>query len=134
MTPETRLKRTICSWLKWKRPDIFFWVSDRVGIYDPVKKTFRRNVDPYRIKGVADILGIMPSGSFLAIEVKTKTGLVSLEQKAFLKQIEGNRGIAFVARCLEDVEERLGAVRDETRRDDRQKDIRRSTCGSDSKK
>jgi hypothetical protein len=107
VTPETLLKRTICSWLRLKRPDIFFWVSDRVGIYDPVKKTFRRNADPYRIKGVSDILGILPNGLFLAIEVKTKTGRVSIEQKAFLSQIEASQGIAFVARSIEDVEMKL---------------------------
>lgn len=105
-----------------------------MGIYDPVKKTFRANKDPYRIKGVADILGVMPGGAFLAIEVKTKTGVVSLEQKAFLSQIEGNRGIAFVARCLEDVEERLGAIRDQTRRIGGEKDAGGSVSRGNSKK
>jgi hypothetical protein len=117
MTPENLIKRQICTWLQIKRKDIFFWVNDSVGIYDPISKTFRRNRDPFRIRGVADILGVLPSGQLLAIEVKTPTGRVSVEQKIFLDEINKKKGLAFVARSLEDVIRKLGSDHDRTRED-----------------
>ncbi len=42
---------------------------------------------PMSYPGVADILGILPGGRFLAIEVKTRRGRVSSRQKAFLKKV-----------------------------------------------
>lgn len=104
MTPENQIKRAICQWLAAKRA--FFWVTDRVGIYDPTRKTFRSNRDPYRIKGVADILGSW-KGRLLAIEVKTKTGRISQEQKQFLARVNESGGIGFVARSIDDVEREL---------------------------
>lgn len=104
MTPETRIRRLICSYLKLKHPSVFFWVSDRIGVYDARIGSFRRNMDPYRIKGIADILGIFPNGKFLAIEVKTKTGRVSEDQKEFLDRINKMGGLAFVARGVDCVE------------------------------
>lgn len=111
MTPEVRIRRLICSYLTWKHPEIFFWVSDRVGIYNVKRGAFMANRDPYRIKGVSDILGIFkPSGRFLAIEVKTRTGRVSEEQKAFIANINSAGGVAFVARNVEDVEAALSKI------------------------
>lgn len=104
MTPETRIKRMICSYLKSKHSSVFFWVSDRIGVYDARIGSFRRNVDPYRIKGIADILGIFPNGKFLAIEIKTKTGRVSPDQKMFLDRINEMGGLAFVARGIDCVD------------------------------
>lgn len=54
-------------------------------------------------KGSADILGIMPDGKFLAIEVKGKKGVVSLDQTNFLVEIKRNNGVAMVAYSLDDV-------------------------------
>ena len=53
------------------------------------------------LKGSADIIGITPSGAFLAIEVKTstKSRLIGLteQQKAFRKEIEDRGGVYFLA-------------------------------------
>lgn len=105
MTPEGRIKNLICSWLKIH--GYFFWINDSVGIYDPIRKTFRSNKSPYRIKGVSDILGIMKGGRLLAIEVKTPVGRLTPEQDKFLKLITAAGGLAFVARSLDDVEKFL---------------------------
>ena len=48
--------------------------------------------------GISDILGVLPSGQFLAIEVKSRKGIVSPEQKVFLETIEKNNGLAIIAR------------------------------------
>ena len=57
--------------------------------------------------GVADILGILPDGRFLAIEVKTKKGQLSLHQGIFLTEITKNNGVAFVAHSLDEAIEKL---------------------------
>lgn len=64
----------------------------------------------YSITGVSDLLGIMPDGRFLAIEVKKpyikgkqQAGKASEEQMKFLTEINSRGGIGFVAACLQDV-------------------------------
>ena len=72
--------------------------------------TYDRRLGRYRkphglfIKGVADVIGVLPGGRFLAIEVKSKTGRVRPEQEIFLTDVIEHGGIALVARSLEDVE------------------------------
>ncbi|HEA67979.1 MAG TPA: VRR-NUC domain-containing protein [Desulfobacterales bacterium] len=58
-------------------------------------------------KGISDILGIW-KGRFLAIEVKTETGLVSDHQKEFLRNVNLSGGIGFVARSIDVVIDQLG--------------------------
>lgn len=100
MTPEVSLRREICAYLKSKGALIF--VHDSVGIYDPKRKCFRTNVDPYRRKGVCDILGIWEK-RFLGIEVKVKGNYATREQKEFLADVNKYGGIGFVARSIDDV-------------------------------
>lgn len=54
-------------------------------------------------KGGSDIIGIhRPTGRFIAIEVKNKTGRVTKEQENFLNAIKSAGGIAGVARSAEE--------------------------------
>lgn len=99
MTPESAIRNQICSWLSFQK--CFCFVHDSVGIYDPKTKRFRSNTNRYRIKGVADVLGIW-KGKFLAIEVKTKRNYPTPEQKTFLARVNAEGGIGFVARSIED--------------------------------
>jgi len=55
-------------------------------------------------RGVSDILSCSPSGQFVAIEVKSQTGVVSPLQSSFIAKVIQNGGIGFVARSVEDVE------------------------------
>jgi hypothetical protein len=105
MTPENLIKREICAWLRSR--GIFFWVNDSHGFWHEGRKRFLSNKDPYRIKGISDILGILPGGRFLAVEVKSKTGRLSPEQKAFIGAIQNEGGMAFMARSVEEVKEQL---------------------------
>lgn len=57
--------------------------------------------------GVPDILGILPGGRMLAIEVKTERGKLSPHQERFIKNINDNGGLAFVARSFDEVVQRL---------------------------
>ena len=58
-------------------------------------------------KGISDILGIW-EGKFLAIEVKTKIGRVSTHQVKFIDSVNNAGGLAFVARSVDDVIDKLG--------------------------
>lgn len=95
---------------------VYCWINDSVGIWDPTKKIYRKRNSPYHVKGVSDILGIIPYfgdsqqatlGRFLAIEVKSEKGVVSPEQRQFLAKINEEGGIAFVTRSLENCIEQL---------------------------
>lgn len=66
----------------------------------------------FSLKGVSDIVGILPGGRFLAIEVKrpgNERG-VTLEQRAFIDRINKSGGLAFVATSISDVRARLEGV------------------------
>lgn len=103
--PEAKIKKEILGWLTSQR-NCFVWQNDSVGIYDPIKKTFRRKTSSFCIRGVSDILGIW-NGRPLAIEVKSLAGKVSDYQKDFLEKFVLNGGIGFIARSLSDVVEKL---------------------------
>ena len=77
-------------------------VLDTLGIFH-----WRQNTGAFRTKsggffrssmaGVSDILGILPSGRFLAIECKRPVGgVLSQAQKEFLRKIAENNGLALV--------------------------------------
>lgn len=58
-------------------------------------------------KGSSDILGILPNGKFLAVEVKAKNGKLSIDQEEFLKRINDNDGVGFVVYNLDDLINKL---------------------------
>lgn len=97
---ETEIQKTILEALWYNK--IFAWRNNNTPIYDQKRKVFRA-MPIGSIKGVSDILGIMPDGRFLAIEVKKKGTYASKEQKEFLKNINDNGGLGFVARDLDDL-------------------------------
>lgn len=117
MTPESKVRNEICSWLKFKR--VLCFIHDSVGIFDPVRKVYRTNNNPYRRKGVGDILGVLPGGRFLSVEVKTpevkdlfgkkvqSKGYASPEQKIFIEDVNNQGGVALIARSIQDVEQGL---------------------------
>lgn len=54
--------------------------------------------------GTSDIIGCLPDGRFLAIEVKGSTGILSKIQQDFIVHIINVGGVAFVAYSIDDVE------------------------------
>lgn len=85
---------------------VFSWKNQSVGIFDPKTSRFRKSRNPNHLRGVSDILGIV-HGRFLAIEVKSAKGKMTIEQKAFLQNIRAQGGVAFEARSLSDVARHL---------------------------
>ena len=53
--------------------------------------------------GMSDILGMFKGGRMFAIECKSRTGRIMPHQQDFLDLINAGGGVAFVARCVEDV-------------------------------
>lgn len=95
---ETDLVRACLDYLKLR--NIFAWRNNTTGVFDPVKKKFRTFTG---LKGVSDILGILPDGTLLAIECKMPGGKLTPEQKAFLQNIVDRNGIIGVANSVADV-------------------------------
>jgi len=62
---------------------------------------------PMGTPGIADILGCY-KGKFIAIEIKSEKGKLSPAQENFLKLVNDNGGIGFVARSAMDVIQQLG--------------------------
>lgn len=96
---------------------IFAWRSNNTGVYDAARHCYRS----FRgLKGMSDILGIIPrvsehqgqvsmQGVFLAIEVKSATGRVSADQAWFLEEVRRRGGIALCVRSVQELHEVLTA-------------------------
>jgi hypothetical protein len=55
------------------------------------------------INGVADIIGLLPGGRFLAVECKSSRGRQSDAQRAFQLMVERSGGLYIIARDIEDL-------------------------------
>lgn len=58
--------------------------------------------------GQPDVMGQLPDGRFLALEVKRPTGRVRPEQAEFLAKVARHGGVAAVVRSVDDVARVLG--------------------------
>ena len=92
---ETEIQKEIMAYLTVRQ--IYHWRNN----------TGRRGTVSYGFIGSADILGLLPSGRFLAIEVKTETGTQSTDQQEFQLNINMNSGLYILARSVEDVIKKL---------------------------
>lgn len=61
-------------------------------------------------RGISDILGCLPDGRFIAVEVKAEKGRVSEYQERFIEDVNRCGGLGFIARSVEEVRERLSQV------------------------
>lgn len=92
---EKLIKKQISEYLK--REKIFHWVVWQ---------------GPMSTKGVSDILGVLPGGRFLAIEVKKQPGKKPTAlQGRFIDCVNKAGGLAFVAVCVDDVAVALDYLR-----------------------
>lgn len=96
---ETDIQRTICDYLQLK--NYFFWRTNTTPIYDPTRKAFRA-MPKYALKGVPDIILVL-DGVFVGLEVKTRSGRQSEQQKEFEKKLKNSGGKYYVVRSVEDV-------------------------------
>jgi hypothetical protein len=106
---EKEIESQILTWLNLQQ-GIFAFKVNTVGVFDPIKKIYRTNKNPFLINGTSDILACI-YGSFVAIEVKTPSGLKSflnpkkereINQVAFLKKVkEKGKGYALAVSSLD---------------------------------
>ncbi len=99
-TPEKYIENCILSFLKLR--GVLVWQNSSVGIFDSVKKIYRKKTGIHHKIGVSDILGIY-KGKFLALEVKSKKGKLSPAQLIFLDEVTRHGGIAHCVRSVEEV-------------------------------
>jgi hypothetical protein len=94
---EGDVQSSILEFLRFKK--IVAWRNNNGAVWDKSFGGFRKKNKWEVIHGaVPDILGVLPDGKFLAIEVKKNDKeKASSEQKRFLKNINDNQGVAFVA-------------------------------------
>lgn len=102
---EKQIETNILSFLE--EIGVFAWKNNSNAVYDPTRKVFRKAKSRFILKGVADILGLLPSGNMLAIEVKSKIGRPSPEQLRFIATIQKHGGIAFISRSVMQTFEQL---------------------------
>lgn len=110
---EKDIENIILEYLMYR--SVFAWKNNTMGVYDKNRGTYRKNMNKYAINGVADILGVLPNGRMLAIEVKTPRGKVSPTQQKFIDRVNKEGGLAFVARDLETVVNKLKEHENENR-------------------
>lgn len=114
---EREIQKACLSWLQAK--GIYAWRQNTAGVYDPIQKTFRTF---HGLRGVADILGIVPQdvlceledklqyerfGCLLAVEVKRPGKAPTNEQAAFLREINERGGIGICVHGIEELEAQL---------------------------
>lgn len=99
--PEKIIQAQILNYLTMN--GLYIWRNNSTAVFDASKKVFRKARSKHSINGSSDILGILPDGRFLAIEVKSATGRASPDQIKFINAINSNGGLAFIARSIDDV-------------------------------
>lgn len=101
---EKEIQGQILEWLVYN--NIWCWKNESVGIYIKERNTYIQKRGKFNIKGVSDILGIYKTKP-LAIEVKAENGKLTSEQRKFIDNFNQEGGIAFVAKSVDDVINKL---------------------------
>jgi hypothetical protein len=101
---ERTIETHILTFLHYKQ--VWAWKVHRMGTYDAKKGTYRANKSRFQIKGLPDIQGMF-HGRALFIEVKSKKGRLTPEQKDFGERAQKEGALWFVARSVEEVEQYL---------------------------
>jgi hypothetical protein len=100
VTPEGRVKAAILRYLG--RRGFFAWNNPSGAVRIAPERWLH-----FGKKGSADILGCLPGGRFLAVEVKAQDGRLTPEQSAFLETIRGLGGVAVVVKSRRELDEAL---------------------------
>lgn len=88
---ESDLQTQILNYLREK--GVFCWKQNSSGV--------RGRKAP--IRGIPDILGVLPDGRFLGVEVKKPGGKPSAEQVEFIQRIIQNQGVALIIYKFSDI-------------------------------
>jgi hypothetical protein len=97
-TPESRLIAEILGYLRGR--GIIAWRINQQGIPIPGRPGEYR---PGPSRGMADIIGIIPFGRFLAIEAKIHPRVATVEQQAFIASVNAAGGLGGICYSVADV-------------------------------
>jgi hypothetical protein len=79
------------------------WRQNNGGVYDPVKKIFRKGSST---PGISDILGFhRKTGIIVACEIKAGKDKISPDQEVFLNSVKRAGGHAIIIRTVDDITE-----------------------------
>jgi hypothetical protein len=97
---ESDLVKACLQYLQLKRIFAFRNNTGAAAFAGPAgRKRFVRFSTP----GAADILGVLPGGKFLAVEVKRTGGKLTAAQAAFLDHVRAAGGLSLVVRSVDDL-------------------------------
>lgn len=99
MTPEGDLVKSCLDYLAAKR--IFAFRINTTGVFDPSKQIFRKFTG---MKGVSDILGILPNGKFMSLECKIKPNKPTEDQDLFMDNVTDNGGVALLVYSIDELD------------------------------
>ena len=94
-TPENELKKAILSYLHFHKIPAWRINSGAIKVQDRYIR--------FSVPGIADIIGVLPDGRFLALETKSAGNTLTPAQKDFLETITKNNGVAIVAYSINDI-------------------------------
>jgi hypothetical protein len=104
LNQETLIQNEILDFLN--RNGVFAFRINNGGVYDPTSGVYR-NPGKFSLKGISDVAGVLPDGRALFVEVKTKTGKMSKEQKVFIAKINRCQAIGICANSVVQMYEQL---------------------------
>ena len=115
MNPETKIMNTIlmalskAGCLVFRNETAGAWVGKVIHKdASQVTLTDARMIRFGLAVGSSDIIGISPTGKFLALEVKTSKGRATKEQLRFIEAVNNAGGKAGIARSVEDALKLIG--------------------------
>lgn len=99
-TPEGKIKSALLKYLE--RRKIMSWNNPSGAVRIATDRWIS-----FGKKGSADILGCLPGGRFLAVEVKAPCGRLSPEQKQFIADVQSLGGLAVVVKSWRELDAAL---------------------------
>lgn len=111
MAKEAEIQKAILAWLRLK--GYVVW-RNYVG---PILRGKQKIPSPNPMAGMPDICGLLKDGRLFAIEVKRPGGKVSPKQVKWITTLQDAGAVAFIARDLDTVRERLDSMSESVKKD-----------------
>jgi hypothetical protein len=86
-----------------KQSGLVYWRVPNGPVIHSIGNKVIRKCSP--IKGFPDIAGVLPSGKFFAVELKTDKGRLSPEQVEWITKLNHTGAIALVLRSKDEIKE-----------------------------
>ncbi len=102
---ESDIQRQILEYLRYDRRVALYWRQNTGAAR--YEKDGKERFIRFGTPGISDILGVLHGGRFFAIEVKMPKRKLTEIQANFINNVRLAGGVAFVATCVEDVQEHL---------------------------